>query len=78
LQENGVYKEGETHDLLKHQPFLVVKKLFSHVDAGGYYAEFIDALTDAEEYSVAELVQGEVRKRICVFQNLNKLSAIKS
>ena len=60
LQENGVYKEEETHDLLKHQPYVVVKKLFSHVDAGGYYAEFIDALTDAKEYRVAEFVKGKL------------------
>ena len=60
LQENGVYKEEETHDLLKHQPYLVVKKMFSHVDAGGYYAEFIDALTNAKEYSVAEFVKGKL------------------
>ena len=57
LQEKGVYKEGEKHDLLEENFYLVVKKLFSHVDAGGYYAELVEALTEAGEPVVAKLIK---------------------
>ena len=57
LQEKGVYKAEETHGLLKDKPYLVVYAIFAHVDAGGYYAEFVDALTEARVYAVAELVK---------------------
>ena len=63
LQENGVYKEEETHGLLKDKPYLVVYAIFSHGDAGGYYDEFVDALTEAGVFGVAELVR---RKLICM------------
>ena len=60
LQEKGVYKEKEKHDLLDENFYLVVKNLFSHVDAGGYYAEFVEALTEAREKVVAELVKSKL------------------
>ena len=66
LQEKGVYKEEEKHDLPEDNFYVVVKNMFSHVDAGGYYAEFVEALTEARENVVAELVR---RKLIfmCMF-----------
>ena len=66
LQEKGVYKEEETNGLLEDKVFLVIKKMFSHVEAGGYYAEFVEALTEAKDNVVAELVR---RKLIflCMF-----------
>ena len=60
LQEKGVYKEEEKHDLLEENFYLVVKSMFFHVDAGGYYAEFVEALTEAKEKVVADLVKGKL------------------
>jgi hypothetical protein len=57
LQEKGVYKEKEKRD---ENFYLEVKNLFSHVDAGGYYAEFVEALTEAREKVVADLVKGKL------------------
>ena len=66
LQEKEVYKEEETHGLLENRVYLAIFNMFTHVDAGGYYAEFVEALTEARENVVAELVR---RKLIfmCMF-----------
>ena len=63
LQKKGVYKEEETHGLQDDSLYNIVKNIFSRVDAGGYYAEFVDALTEAGKKSVAKLVR---RKLICM------------
>jgi hypothetical protein len=66
LQEKGVYKEEETHGLLEDSDNLGIISMFTHMDTGGYYAEFVEALTEARENVVAELVR---RKLIfmCMF-----------
>ena len=64
LQGKGVYKVEETHGLLEDKIVLVVHNIFSRVDAGGYYTEFVDALTEAGEKGVAALVR---RKLICMY-----------
>jgi hypothetical protein len=38
--------------------------MFTHMDAGGYYAEFVEALTEARDNVVAELV---LRHRILIY-----------
>jgi hypothetical protein len=66
LQVKGVYKEEESHGLLEDNVDLVIFNMFTHMDAGGYYAEFVEALTEARDNVVAELVR---RKLIfmCMF-----------
>ena len=67
LKEKGIYKEEEEkHGFLEDSDNLGIISMFTHMDTGGYYAEFVEALTEARENVVAELVR---RKLIfmCMF-----------
>ena len=66
LQEKGVYKEEEKQNPQEVSFYHLVDNMFSQMDAGGYYAEFVEALTEARDNVVAELVR---RKLIfmCMF-----------
>ena len=61
LQKKGVYQEEKTHDLLKDGDYGAAYDIVYHVDANGYYAEFVAALTEAGASRVAELVRRKFR-----------------